>query len=201
MTKPRLTYFDFSGSRGEECRLALHLNGVEFEDNRIKGAQWAELKPTTPYGSLPLLEVDGRPPLAQSNAILTFIGRTFGLHPKDPWDAARHEAVFAAVEEYRAAAIPTGATKDEAEKKRRREAFAAGYIQKWAGNLERQIVGPFLDGDTLHIADLKMFMIVESLVSGAIDYIDGSVFADFPKLRGLHAAVSEHPEVAQWRSR
>ena len=38
MTKPKLTYFDAPVSRGEECRLALHLAGVDFEDDRLKRA-------------------------------------------------------------------------------------------------------------------------------------------------------------------
>ena len=38
MTKPRLTYFDQAASRGEECRLALFIAGVDFEDNRIPRA-------------------------------------------------------------------------------------------------------------------------------------------------------------------
>lgn len=40
MTKPRLAYFDFAGSRGEECRIALHLAGVDFDDVRVAGADW-----------------------------------------------------------------------------------------------------------------------------------------------------------------
>lgn len=36
MNKPRLIYFDFSGNRGEECRIALHLAGVDFDDVRIQ---------------------------------------------------------------------------------------------------------------------------------------------------------------------
>ena len=40
MAKPRLIYFDAPVSRGEECRLALHLAGVDFEDVRIKFDAW-----------------------------------------------------------------------------------------------------------------------------------------------------------------
>ena len=65
MAKYKLTYFDFSGSRGEECRLALHVAGVEFEDNRISREAWQILKPSTPYGAVPILETPGKPPLAQ----------------------------------------------------------------------------------------------------------------------------------------
>jgi len=42
MTKPKLTYFDAPVSRGEECRLALHLAGVDFEDIRIRSADDVE---------------------------------------------------------------------------------------------------------------------------------------------------------------
>jgi len=89
MAKPILSYFDFPGSRGEECRLALHAAGVDFTDNRIKGPDWPAYKPSTPYGSMPTFEVPGKPLLAQSNAILVYIGREHGVHPGDNFEAAR----------------------------------------------------------------------------------------------------------------
>src|SRR5438067_1213228 len=107
MTKPKLTYFDAPVSRGEECRLALHLAGIDFEDVRIKGADWPALRPSAPFGAMPFLELPGKPPLAQSNAILTYIGRGHGLHPKDDFEAARHEAMMAHVEDLRAEIAPT----------------------------------------------------------------------------------------------
>ncbi len=201
MTRYRLTYFDFPGSRGEECRLALFVNGVDFEDRRVKGETWKELKPTTPYGSVPTLEREGRGTLAQANAILSYIGRSYGHHPKDAWDAARHEAVFSAVEELRGAIAPTGDTQDEGEKKQRREAFADGYLQRWCASIEKQIQGPFFEGDDLHLADIKLFVICQALMNGAYDHIGASAFESFPKLRALHQAVAEHPKVRAWRER
>ena len=105
MPKPKLTYFDAPASRGEECRLALHVAGVDFEDDRIKRADWPALKPTTPFGSVPVLEMPGHPALAQSNAILVLIGRLHGLHPKDVFEAARHEAMMHHVEDLRVPAV------------------------------------------------------------------------------------------------
>src|SRR5450755_1730791 len=128
MTKPRLIYFDAPVSRGEECRLALHLGGVDFEDVRIKREDWPALKPTTPYGSVPVLEMPGHPPLAQSNAILVLVGRLHGLHPQDPFEAARHEAMMCHVEDLRAGVSPTLRIADEAEKKQAREALVASFL-------------------------------------------------------------------------
>src|SRR3954463_4414596 len=101
MNKTKLTYFDAPVSRGEECRLALHLAGIDFEDVRVKGADWPAVKAGTPYGSVPILEMPGRPPLAHSNAILVMIGRLHGLHPADHFEAARHEGMMQHVKDLR----------------------------------------------------------------------------------------------------
>ena len=107
MSKPKLIYFDAPVSRGEEVRLALHIAGVDFHDERIKFDQWPAMKPTTPYGALPVLEMPGKPALAQTNAILVMIGRAHGLHPKDDFVAAQHEAMMNHVEDLRANLGPT----------------------------------------------------------------------------------------------
>jgi len=83
----KLTYFDTAASRGEECRLALHVAGLPFEDERLSRDQWAARKASTPFGALPVLAIEGRQ-LAQSNAILRFIGSQHGLHPVEPFEAA-----------------------------------------------------------------------------------------------------------------
>ena len=68
MPKLKLTYFDFHGGRGEPARLALSLAGIPFEDDRVLGTDWPRRKPSTPFGSLPVLEVDGAI-VTQSNGI------------------------------------------------------------------------------------------------------------------------------------
>jgi prostaglandin-H2 D-isomerase / glutathione transferase len=127
MSKHRLLYFDAPVSRGEECRLALHLAGVDFEDVRIKVADWPGLKERMPYGALPLLELPGGPVLAHSNAILVLIGRRHGLHPTDDVEAARHEGMMQHVEDLRAKVSPTLRLGD-AERKATREALAADFL-------------------------------------------------------------------------
>jgi prostaglandin-H2 D-isomerase / glutathione transferase len=201
MPQYKLTYFDLSASRGEDCRLALHAAGVEFEDNRLKRPEWPAVKPKTPYGSVPVLETAGKPPLAQSNAILAYVGRSYGLHPSDPWQAALHEAVMASVEEFRAALAPSGQIQDPELKRRAREEFASGYLQTWAAQIEAQIQGPFLDGEKLCVADIKLFTMVNSIVSGVMDHVSKQSFEPFTKLTQLHKAVAAHPRVAEWRAR
>jgi glutathione S-transferase len=199
MAKPKLTYFDAPVSRGEECRLALHIGGVDFEDDRIKRSDWPALKPTTPFGSLPLFTVPGHPVLAQSNAILTLIGRRYGLHPKDDFEAARHEAVMHYVEDLRAAIGPTLRMQDEAEKKKAREVLSSTYFPQWGANTEKQLgEGPFFAGSTIHVVDVKLYVAVHWIRSGVLDHIPTNALAPFPKLNRVHDAVADHPKVKAW---
>ncbi|MBZ5710106.1 glutathione S-transferase [Nannocystis pusilla] len=202
---PKLTYFDFPASRGEECRLALHIAGVAFEDERLKGDDWPARKEQTPYGALPTLEVEGRGVLAQSNAILVYIGREHGLHPRDNWLAARHEELMQAVEELRHTVGPVLRIQDPAEKLKAREELAGGFLKRWGRSVERRLqelsAGPFVAGDAIHVADLKLYLAARWFSSGVVDHVPRDVFAEFPRLVGLEQAVAAHPKVVAWRNR
>jgi prostaglandin-H2 D-isomerase / glutathione transferase len=198
MSKPKLFYFDAPVSRGEECRLALHLAGIDFEDVRIKPADWPAMKETTPYGSVPVLEWPGRPALAHSNAILVLIGRRHGLHPTDDFEAARHEGMMQHVEDLRAGVSPT-LRMGEAEKKAAREALVAGFLPTWARAAERNITaGPFFGGEKIQVVDLKIHMAVRWFSGGKVDHVPATIFDGYPKLIGVHDAVRDHPGVRSW---
>ncbi len=198
MSKPKLYYFDAPVSRGEECRLALHLAGIDFEDARIKFADWPALKEQMPYGSVPVLELPGHPPLAHSNAILVLIGRRHGLHPADDFEAARHEGMMQHVEDLRCAVSPTLRMGD-AEKKAAREALVAGFLPAWARAAERNITaGPFFGGEKIQVVDLKIHMAVRWFNGGKVDHVPATIFADYPRLVGVHDAVRDHAGVRSW---
>lgn len=198
MSKPKLVYFDAPVSRGEECRLALHIAGVDFEDERINGAQWAAMKAQTPYGALPVLELPGRPPLAHSNAILVMIGRQHGLHPSDDFEAARHEGMMQHVEDLRGVVGPTIRMGD-AEKKTAREAIVRDYLPAWAQSAEKNIPGePFFGGAKLNVVDLKLHMAVRWFIGGKVDHIPATIFDGCPKLLRVHDAVRDDPRVKAW---
>jgi glutathione S-transferase len=198
MTKPKLIYFDAPVSRGEECRLALHLAGIVFDDVRISSAAWPTMKAQTPYGGLPVLELPGHPPLAHSNAILVLIGRRHGLHPADDFEAARHEGMMQHVEDLRAVVSPTIRMGD-AEKKAARESIVAGYLPAWAEAAERNISGePFFGGAGIHVVDIKLHMAVRWFLGGKVDHIPATIFAGYPRLMRVHDAVRDHAGVKSW---
>jgi prostaglandin-H2 D-isomerase / glutathione transferase len=201
MTKPRLIYFDFPSSRGEECRLALHIAGIDFEDVRINPKSWPDMKPQTPYGSLPVLELPGKPPLAHSNAILVMIGRQHGLHPSEEFEAARHEGMMQHVEDLRAVVGPT-IRMNEAEKKAAREAMVKEAIPMWAQAADKNIPGgPFFAGGKLNVVDLKLHMAVRWFIGGKVDHIPATIFSAYPKLMAVHDAVRDHAGVKSWNAK
>ena len=201
MTKPKLTYFDAPVSRGEECRLALHLAGIDFEDVRIKPADWPAMKEHTPYGGLPVLELPGCAPLAHSNAILVLIGRRHGLHPGDDFEAARHEGMMEHVEALRHVVSPTTRMGD-AEKKAAREALVAGFLPAWARSADKNILGaPFFGGAKISVVDLKLHMAVRWFIGGKVDHIPATIFSGYPKLIGVYEAVRDHTAVKSWHAR
>jgi len=201
MSQPTLTYFDIPTSRGEEIRLALTIAGVAFTDERLNREQWEARKASAPFGALPLFTVEGRAPLAQSNAILRMLGSQHGLLPADAWESARHEAVMCAVEEMRAKLGPTNRIKDPAEKQAAREALAKSYFPEWCAQIERQITGPFLGGAAPSVADLKLFVAMGPLLAGKLDHIPTETFSPFIRLLALVAAVKQHPKVVAWYAR
>ncbi|MGA9334215.1 MAG: glutathione S-transferase family protein [Rudaea sp.] len=198
MSKPKLIYFDAPVSRGEECRLALHLAGIDFDDVRLTQADWAQMKAQTPYGALPVLELPDHAPLAQTNAILVLIGRRYGLHPSDDFEAARHEGMMQHVEDLRTSVGPT-IRMDDAAKKTAREALVAGYLPAWGAAAERNILAtPFFGGANVNVVDLKLYKAVDWFVGGKVDHIPATIFAGYPKLIGVYDAVRNHPGVKGW---
>ncbi len=199
MSKLKLTYFDFPGSRGEECRLALSVAQVEFEDERIPGFNWPSLKPTTPFGALPVLEEDGRQPLSQTNAILSLIGRRYGLLPVgDDWETARLSSLMCAAEEFRTAVSKTFEIKDPEEVKQARHELVEGPLKTWGKNMEAQLKGPFAGGEKMSVADIKVHVIVGWIKKGVLDHVSPDSFDDFPKLIAVFEGVQNHPQVAAW---
>ena len=80
----KLYYFDLYG-RAEPMRLLLTHAKAEWEDIRVTGDSWKELKEDTDkckFGQVPLLEKDGKY-YAQTGAILRYLGGAHGYYPED----------------------------------------------------------------------------------------------------------------------
>ena len=200
MPKLILTYFDFDGGRGEAARLAMHLGGIAFEDKRIAGKDWPALRDRTPFQSMPMLEVDGKM-ITQSNTINRYLGKLAGLYPKDDWQAALVDEVMDAVEDITTKIGNTMALDDEA-KKKAREALAAGPIPRFLQQIEARLKaggGEWFVEKRLTVADLKCFLLVRWLKSGALDHIPADIVNHYAPLLAKHLErVKNHPKIAAY---
>jgi glutathione S-transferase len=200
MPKLVLSYFDFDGGRGEAARLAMHLGGIAFEDQRIAGKDWPPLRDKTPFQAMPVLEVDGKV-ITQSNTINRYLGKLAGLYPKDDWQAAQVDEVMDAVEDISTKIGNTMALEGEA-KKKAREALAAGPIPRFLQQIEARLKaggGEWFVERRLTVADLKCFLWVRWLKSGALDHIPADIVDQHAPLLAKHMErVKNHPKIAAY---
>eukprot|EP00058_Branchiostoma_floridae_P024825 XP_002610315.1 hypothetical protein BRAFLDRAFT_84048 [Branchiostoma floridae] len=88
----KLTYFNGRGT-AEIVRLVFAAAGIAYEDVRLEQDKWPELKPKTPMGQVPILEVDGTM-LCQSNSIARYVAKVAGLAGKTPMEQARVDMIM-----------------------------------------------------------------------------------------------------------
>jgi glutathione S-transferase len=153
------------------------MGGIPFEDDRVPPSEWERRKPNTPFGALPVLELDGQT-LAQSNAINRYVGKLTDLYPADPWQAALCDEVMEAVEDISTKVAATLFLSDE-EKKTQRKALLEGPLPFYLSRLQQRLEahgGRYFSADRLTVADLKVFVWVRHLKSGVLDHIP----ADLP---------------------
>jgi prostaglandin-H2 D-isomerase / glutathione transferase len=200
MPKLVLHYFDFDGGRGEPARLALHIGGVPFEDRRVSTSDWPKTRDQTPFRALPVLEVDGKA-IAHSNSINRYVGKLAGLYPKDDWQAALCDEAMDAAEDI-GSRIGATIQLPPDQKKKAREELATGLIPRYLEQLQARLKaagGEYFADKRLTVADLKVFMWIRWLKSGALDHIPKDI-ADTtaPLLLQHFKRVSEHPKVADY---
>ena len=71
----------------ENTRFVFTQAGVPYKDIHLTGEQWAEFKPKTPYGAMPVLKVD-RKMLARSVPIVRYVAEQHGLAGSNAFENA-----------------------------------------------------------------------------------------------------------------
>eukprot|EP00299_Pterocystis_sp_00344_P012040 c5725_g1_i1.p1 GENE.c5725_g1_i1~~c5725_g1_i1.p1 ORF type:complete len:206 (-),score=44.60 c5725_g1_i1:23-640(-) len=196
----QLVYFDGKG-RAEAIRLALTIGDIPFEDVRLSIDQFQEANSSgqLPLAQLPVLKI-GAETLPQSMAILRYAGRLASLYPEDPFLAARVDTVLDTFQDLVAKVYrETDPEKKEASRKQ----IAAEDIPlafRYLESLLQKSGSGFLVGQSLSIADLYAYTIINTLKSGILDHIPQNVLDPFPQVLALHNIVASHPKVQAWEA-
>jgi len=192
----KLVYFNGRG-RAEPARLIFAYAGQKYEDKRLQPADWAALKPKTPFGQLPLLDIDnGKVVLSQSKAIARYLGNEFNLVPKDHIQAAKGDMLVDGLDDLMGKFGPWFREQDPAKKK-----------ELWT-KLETDEIVPFLklyekllaEGGTTYFtsnnitwADLALFNYIQSTQAKSPD-----LFKGLPKLTEFVNKISKEPKIKAW---
>ena len=94
-TTYKVYYFELYG-RAEPMRMMFNKAGIPFEDVRVTGQSWLDLKPTLEFGQVPCLEVNGTK-MYQSAAINNYVAGVCGFAPKDPMQVYKGEMLHESV--------------------------------------------------------------------------------------------------------
>ncbi len=203
MPQLKLTYFDIHGGRAEPARLALAIGSIAFEDHRFTYPEFAEIRKTTPFGQVPVLQVDGVQ-VTQCDAITRYAGKLAGLYPADPFQALLCDEVMYVVEEAGVKMGPSYRMTGEAQKAARLE-LVNGSIPVYLRWLQSQLLahgGEFFADGRLTIADLKVFVDVRGLNSGRLDHIPTDLVEKVAPLLNTHMQrIAQTPAVAQYYSK
>lgn len=196
----KLTYFDFPGGRAEPARLALHLGGIAFEDDRFAFADFAEVRKHTPLRQVPTLHVNGVQ-VTQSDAITRYAGKLAGLYPEDALQALLCDEVLGALEDINVKVGTTFGLTGEALESARK-ALVTGPLPLYLKWLEAQLEqhgGQYFADQRLTVADLKAFVVLRWLASGKLDHIPTDLIdTQAPKLAAYLQRIAATPAIAHY---
>ncbi|XP_057369493.1 probable glutathione S-transferase 7 [Daphnia carinata] len=183
--------------RAELSRLILSQAGVEFEDIRFAHCEWPAIKPITPFGHVPILEVDGQV-LAQSNTIARYLAKRHGLAGKDDWEQALADMYAENIHDLLNAVAVPFTEKNPVKQKEMYQKFMRDVIVPHVAAVEKQLKKNntgFLVGNELTWADLAYY----AYFSDFLEVKFGSAFLkNAPHLKALIDRVKELPNVKKW---
>jgi glutathione S-transferase len=212
-----LYYWPGIPGRGEFIRLALEDAGVKYLDvARKRGGMRAlerflkgEAGGALPFAP-PFLR-DGKLVLAQTAAILHYLGPKLGLAPKDERGRMSVLQLQLTLADFVAEAHdvhhPIGSAfyyeEQKREAKRRAADFIARRIPKFLAYFEHTLErnkrgqGAWLCGSACSYADLSLFQVVSGLLY-AFPNAMARLAKDYPRVMALHAAVALRPKLAAY---
>jgi len=179
----KLIYFDGKG-RGEPIRWILAAGKVPFKQEKFGFDQWPARKPGTPYGSVPILEVDGKP-LCQTLAIARYAGTLGGLVCSDRFLNAIGDEVVDTMAEL-AIKFRGFVTEKDAEKQKKDEELWQTNATKVFGVFESRISTKFLLSDKASWQDVFLGHWLSRIVE-----VRPNALKSFPKLHRVMKNVQE----------
>ena len=197
----RLVYFSVPG-RAEASRVALSLAEIDWEDVQVGGPEFQEMKSKgeLPWGMLPVL-ITKNGTLAESSAILRFVGEKAGLLPHDDYLRAKVNEFLDGMWSLAIALDKTFGIDDQEKRiKLRKDLFVPGgegtrCMKLFEDKIQKSSTGWIAGSEEMSIADLKLFTEFFGLFSGNYDGIESEILSGYNVLLDYHDKVSNEPRI------
>ena len=195
----KLYYTNHKG-RAELIRWIFIQAGVQFEDVRFTREEWLAFKPKSPYGGMPILEIDGKL-YAGSGPLARYVAEEHGLAGSNALENLELASIYDVTEDVTLRVIPIFEEKDEARKAELKKEFEETHVPKYLGILEGVITrngspDGWIYGQHVTYADFRVAQICDLV---AMFCKPGSNFLDaFPAVGKLKKTVEGLPNIAKW---
>uniref|UniRef100_A0AC35TIU4 Glutathione S-transferase n=1 Tax=Rhabditophanes sp. KR3021 TaxID=114890 RepID=A0AC35TIU4_9BILA len=187
----KLIYSDGYG-RGEPLRLIFVYAGAKFEDFRTTPEIWEKIKEEQPFKQVPVLEVNGVK-LAQSAAITSYLGNTFGLNGKTPFENAQVLQFILGVDDVLLSFKEVYVIKDEAEKAIKVKEFVDTHVAAFFKNYDHFYAkngGLHLVGKSVTVADIVLFHWFWTFSNKF-----GANLAPYKEIKKAYDAIANNPKI------
>jgi len=193
MPSYKLVYFNTRG-RAEISRWVFAQAGVEYEDTRVDMEQWAKLKPGSPTGTAPYLEVDNAK-IGGSGAVSMFLAKEFGLAGSSNIEEATVRSLYDVMGDSMEAFIKVVFCEDEVKRDQLMKEYREKTLPKHISVLAKQLEGgnKWLVGDKVSLADITIASFCEQL-SGPLE----EVLKANKAVSDLVNRVRELPNIKAW---
>ena len=194
MASYKLYYFPSKGL-AEPIRLLFAYKGIQYEDIRFPRDKWPETKPNMPFGSMPVLEEDGKK-LGGSVVILRYLAEKpeFNVAGSNAWENAWLANIGDFINDFNAELLKVHFENDENKKKEYHDKLVAETIPKYLGKLnEMSKDSGYLCCGKLTWPDFLLFNTLSVMVEHKSDFLD-----NFHGLAKLLSNIENDPSIAKW---
>ncbi|GJQ79484.1 hypothetical protein Trydic_g16337 [Trypoxylus dichotomus] len=190
----KFTYFDLRGL-GESVRYLLTYSGINFEDDRISFDDWPKLKPSMPFGQMPLIK-EGSKSCHQSVPIARYIAKRAKLTGRNEWEDLEIDAIVDTVNDLRQKVGAYYFESNPEHKERLKETLFNETIPFYMERLENiaQENSGYLALKKLTWADIFFAAIIDLM-----NYFSGmDLLENRPYLKSVRNKVENLPAIKKW---
>ncbi|CAL1547973.1 unnamed protein product [Lymnaea stagnalis] len=184
----KVIYFDLTG-RAEILRLILSAAGREFEDVRLARDKWPEFKPRTPFGQVPVVEIDGVA-YAQTAALASYLAKEFNFYGKNNLEGLKIDIVGNLTEDLIQSFARSFREQDPVKKEEILKEIKKEVGPRFLGYFEKILKDNgtgFVVGDRVTLADLIIYDISTGFLKPTVE----DSIKDFPLVQKVVETVGE----------